>query len=224
MKKSSIVFLTIIITITLFYYCNIAQYITIDGLKYYRYQLEDFIDHHYIISVISYILVYSIISGLPVPGDSVLTIAGGFFYGILPAMLYANIAITLGAVYVYLVFKYIIKIRLSNKKNRYKHKFDRVVNGLRMHNVNTLLALRLIPMLPAFTVNIMGGLSNIDLFTFVWTTSIGIIPISFFYALAGKNLSKISSAGDALSWPILLSLLALATIVLLPIVIRKKKH
>jgi len=49
-----------------------------------------------------------------------------------------------------------------------------------------LLTLRLMPVFPFFLINILTGLINIPLRTFIWTTSLGIIPGSLVYAFAGS--------------------------------------
>ena len=52
------------------------------------------------------------------------------------------------------------------------------------------LTLRLIPLFPFFLVNLVAGLTRITIGTFVAATAIGIIPASFVFATAGRQLGS----------------------------------
>ena len=62
-----------------------------------------------------------------------------------------------------------------------------------------LLTLRLIPVFPFFLINFLAGLTKVPLRTFLWTTSLGIIPGTVVFAFAGQQLGSINSPADILS-------------------------
>lgn len=215
MKKSLIVTLTILLIVFSFYYFDLQQYLTLENVNQHKILFKNFVTSNYWASVLIYILGYSIISCLPLPGDSILTISGGYFFGVLPAVIYTNIAVTLGAIYIYLIFRYLAKKEIDEK-------LQTIAEKIKTNGANYLLALRLVPIFPVFSVNIVAGLSKINLKTFIWTTSLGILPVSTIYAWAGKNIANINSTGDILSWPIITSFVLLAGLTLLPIFLKQK--
>jgi len=72
-----------------------------------------------------------------------------------------------------------------------------------------------------FLINALGGVTSLSIWTFIWTTSIGILPGSLVYTFAGQQLGKIESAKEILSWQMIIVLIFLASLAILPAVISK---
>jgi uncharacterized membrane protein YdjX (TVP38/TMEM64 family) len=83
------------------------------------------------------------------------------------------------------------------------------------------MTLRLIPAFPFFLVNLVSGLTRVNVGTYVAATSIGIIPGSFVYAFAGRQLGTINSLREIASPPVLLAFTLLGLLALLPIIYKK---
>ena len=83
------------------------------------------------------------------------------------------------------------------------------------------MTLRLIPAFPFFLVNLVSGLTRVNLGTYIIATSIGIIPGSFVFAFAGKQLGSINSLGEIASPPVLMAFSLLGLLALMPIAYRK---
>ena len=83
------------------------------------------------------------------------------------------------------------------------------------------MTLRLIPAFPFFLVNLVSGLTRVNLGTYMTATAVGIIPGSFVFAYAGRQLGTINSLGEIASPPVLLAFTLLGLLALLPIVYRK---
>jgi pyruvate/2-oxoglutarate dehydrogenase complex dihydrolipoamide dehydrogenase (E3) component len=73
-----------------------------------------------------------------------------------------------------------------------------------------LFGLRLVPAIPFFVINLIAGLTQIRVWTFIWVSAIGMLPTTIIYVNAGNQLMSIKSAADLLSWPLVLALVALA--------------
>jgi uncharacterized membrane protein YdjX (TVP38/TMEM64 family) len=73
-------------------------------------------------------------------------------------------------------------------------------------------------------VNFLSGLTKVGLRTFVWTTSLGIIPATAVFAFAGRQLGSIDSAEGILSTGTLAALAALGLLALVPAVVKKMKR
>ncbi len=111
---------------------------------------------------------------------------------------------------------------LGTKK--YSERLEKFNREMDNHGKNYLLTLRLIPIFPFFMINLAAGMTKIPLLTFIWTTSIGTIPGTFAYTLAGNNLSNIESPSEILSKEILLVFVVLGIISLVPTMIQKKNE
>ena len=99
--------------------------------------------------------------------------------------------------------------------------------GFKENEFSYLLVLRLLPVFPFFLINIVSGLLNIRIVIFILATFLGIIPGTFVYAFFGSNLSSLLELGDEfnlnsilMNTQIVLSLLALAFLVILPVFVK----
>jgi uncharacterized membrane protein YdjX (TVP38/TMEM64 family) len=151
----------------------------------------------------------------------VLTLSGGFLFGALLGTLYVNAGATTGATLAFLFCRYAAGDWIQEK---YLDKLITFNRELSENGYRYLLALRLIPLFPFFLINAGAGLTKIPLRTFVWTTSLGILPGSFVYAFAGKQLGSIESMGDIFSTEILIAFSLLALLVLVPVVVKYSKR
>jgi len=79
-----------------------SQYLTFVYFKQNRDLFFAFVHTHYWYSVSSYILIYMILSAFAFPAAWILTVAGGFLFGILLGTLFTNIAATAGAALLFL--------------------------------------------------------------------------------------------------------------------------
>ena len=84
------------------------------------------------------------------------------------------------------------------------------------------MTLRLIPAFPFFLVNLVSGLTRgSNLATYIGATALGIIPGSFVFAFAGRQLGTINSLSEIASPPVLLAFTFLGLLAIMPIVYRK---
>ena len=68
---------------------------------------------------------------------------------------------------------------------------------LKVNEINLLLLLRLIPVVPFFVANILPAIANVSLKNFFWTTFLGIIPGGFVFTLIGANAGSFFDRGEA---------------------------
>lgn len=206
-----------------FFYFQAYYYLTFSMLKTYHQILSAWSNQHYFLSVIMYMLTYTIIVALSVPGALFLTLAGGFLFGPI-AIVYVVISATIGATILFLAVRSTFGEWLTLKAKGWMLKMEK---GFRKNAFNYLLVLRLIPIFPFWTVNIVAGLLSVPVRTFMLATLIGIIPGSFIYVLVGNSLNKLFEQNQSpnlniiFSLPILLPLIALAVLALLPVLYKK---
>lgn len=191
------------------------DHLTIHNVKEHKEQLLTFIRNHYIQAVLSFIGLY-IGTAFFLPGALALTVAGGMMFGTVWTAIYANIGATAGAVLAFLAARFVIGGWLQD---RYREPLRRFNREMSQHGHNYLLILRILPLAPFFAVNYCAGLTRIPLKTFVWTTSLGMLPGSLIYAFIGEQLRYFNVMADLFSWKIMLALLLLALFALLPAVL-----
>ncbi len=199
---------------------RLVDWITLENLQQNKELLKDYVSQHYITSIIGYILLYILVAATAIPGAILLNLTGGFLFGVLPAIVYVNIGATGGAVFCFLLARYLGKEWVYKK---YGKKISKLNRELEEYGKNYLLTIRFIPILPFFLINILAGVTNVSAKTFLWTTALGNLPGSIIYTMVGKNLGDIQSTKDLFSPKIIGIFLLLTAFSLLPIFIKKKK-
>lgn len=221
-KKKRIIFLVLILAaIVIIRFANVDRYLTFENLKENKFHLQQIVEGNYILSVIGYIILYIVVVAFSIPGATILTLGSGFLFKTILGAIYVNIGATTGAALAFLFFRYLAGEWVQNK---HKDKLDKFNRELSENGYRYLLALRLIPVFPFFLINICAGLTKIPLRTFVWTTSLGILPGSLVYAFAGSQLSDIESVKDIFSAKIVSAFILLALFVLFPVLFNYVKR
>lgn len=208
-----ILFITVIVLIG---FSSISDFLTFESVKKNRDVLLAFAGENYLFSVLLYIAAYVLVVAFSIPGAVVLTLVGGFLFGTLLTVLYVNVGATMGAALAFLIARYLIGDRLQNKYEVQLAKFNKEIakNGVRY-----LLTLRFIPVFPFFLINFLSGLTSIPLTTFIWTTSLGILPGTAVYAYAGQQLGAITTMSEILSTRVLVVFLLLGLFAIFPILL-----
>lgn len=195
-----------------------GELLTLENLRTNRDALLAFVRENGALSIALYILVYIVAIAVNLPGGAVLTMAGGFLFGTLPAVLYVNLGATTGAVLAFLSARYLIGARLQET---YRDRLAAFNSEMTRNGARYLLTLRLIPVFPFFVVNFLAGLTRVPLATFSWTTSLGIIPGTAVFAYAGHQLETVRSLGDVFTGKVLGAFLLLALFTLAPALISR---
>lgn len=187
----------------------------INGNKSY---LQGLLDEHYWASVAAYIALYAGLVALAVPGTVVLMLAGGFFFGVIPTVIFGICGALIGSLIYFLMVRYVFADMLREKYAALYDKFDRQFSR---DGISYLLMLHFFPITPFLVINTLAGLSSISIWSFLGATALGILPVSLVYAYAGRQLHTIHSVHDVLSLPMVLALLGLAALSIIPIVLKR---
>ncbi|NTW67096.1 MAG: TVP38/TMEM64 family protein [Nitrospirae bacterium] len=217
-NRNIVLLLLFIGAIVLLRLSGVGDVLTLESLQQRREELTAAVRERYALSLSLYILAYIAVVALSIPGATVMTLAGGLVFGTLVTVLAVNAAATAGAVLAFLSARYLLGESLQE---RYREQLARFNTEIESNGPHYLLTLRLIPVFPFFLVNFLSGLTRVPLATFVWTTSLGIIPGSAVYAFAGGQLETVHSIGDVLSTRVLLAFGSLALFTLAPAIISK---
>ncbi len=206
------------LSLAVFFYFDLGQYLSLDGLKSNRARLLAFTEANYPVAVAMFVLAYCVVVGLSLPGGAIMTLAGGFLFGSLLGTLYVNVGATVGATLAFLVARYLLREWVEQK---FGSRLDAIQQGFARNAFSYLMTLRLIPLFPFFLVNMVSGLTRVNVGTYMAATSLGIIPGSFVFAYAGRQLGTISSLKEIASPNVLLAFTLLGLLALVPILYRK---
>ena len=201
-----------------FFYFDLKQYLSLQALKANRDSLLAYTETHYTTSVVIFILLYCLQTAFSLPGAAIFTLASGFLFGSFLGTLYTNIAATSGATLAFLAARYLLRDWVEQK---FGDRLGPIQEGFAKNAFSYLITLRLVPLFPFFLVNLVSGLTRVRLGTYVAATSIGIIPGSFVYANAGRQLGTINSLSEIASPRVLGAFALLGLLALVPIVYRK---
>lgn len=221
--KKWIPIIVILILMAIAYFSGVTQYLTFDQLKAHREKFLNLIEHHPALSPALFMLLYIIVVALSLPGGAILTLLGGFFFGVPTGTLYVVIAATIGASLIFLSARTALGDILKRKAGPFLNKMEA---GFQKNAMSYLLFLRFIPLFPFWLVNLAPAFFQVRLRTFIWTTFIGIIPGSYVYTQAGKGLGAIFDTGQSFSLDavfnaqIKIALIVLAIFVLIPIFVK----
>jgi uncharacterized membrane protein YdjX (TVP38/TMEM64 family) len=204
--------------IGLFFYLDLGRFLSLEALKDNRDQLLAFAEANYGTAVMLFILMYIVVTGLSLPGAVILTLAGGFLFGSVPATLYVNLGATTGATLAFLAARYVLKDWVEHKFGRW---LEPLQQGFANNAFSYLMTLRLIPLFPFFVVNLVSGLTRVSVGTYVGATALGIIPGSFVYAYAGRQLGTINSLKEIVSPPVVGAFFLLGILALAPIIYKR---
>lgn len=204
--------------IGVFYIFDLGRFLSLETLKANRDSLLGYTESHFGLAMALFIGIYILQTAFSLPGGAILTLTGGFLFGSVLGTLAVNIGATIGATLAFLAARYLLRDWVENK---FGDRLGAIQAGFANNAFSYLMTLRLIPAFPFFLVNLVSGLTRVNLGTYALATSIGIIPGSFVFAFAGRQLGTINSLGEIASPPVLLAFTLLGLLALLPIAYRK---
>ena len=201
-----------------FFYFDLGRYVSLEALKANRDDLLAYTNANFTAAVLLYVAIYILQTAFSLPGGALMTLAGGFLFGSVLGTLFVNVGATAGATLAFLAARYVLRDWVERK---FGERIEPIQAGFAQNAFSYLLTLRLIPAFPFFLVNLVSGLTRVPLGTYVIATSVGIIPGSFVYAFAGRQLGSINSLAEIASPPVLLAFTFLGLLALVPILHRK---
>ncbi|WP_245183362.1 TVP38/TMEM64 family protein [Legionella israelensis] len=203
---------------------GLQKYLSFESLKTHRNQLLEWTNSYFLLSSLTFVIIYTIAVAVSIPGATFLTLAGGFLFGPLFGSILVIISATMGATLLYFAVKTSLGDWLAQKATGW---VSRMREGFQENAFSYLLFLRLVPLFPFWVINIVPALLGVNAVTFIIATFFGIMPGSVVYVLVGNGLSHIFATDQAPNLGIIFDpnvfypLLALAALSLLPVIYQK---
>lgn len=118
-----------------------------------------------------FIALYIPVVALNLPGAMVLGLTAGALFGTLVGTILISFASSIGAALACLLSRYLLRDWVHR---RFREKLARVNQGVMEEGPFYLFALRLMPVIPFFMINLLMGITTMRLWTFYWVSQLGI--------------------------------------------------
>lgn len=166
------------------------QYLDLDVLAQQNSRLEEFYAANPVITYLIAFLIYVVVTGLSIPGATILSLIYAWFFGFIRGVILVSFASTAGATMAFLISRYLfrdwIQKRFGQRLKTINEAFDREGNFY-------LFLMRLVPAFPFFVVNAVMGLTKIKLITFWWVSQLGMLAGTIVYTYAGSLIPDLAT-------------------------------
>lgn len=230
MKKyvAFIPILLIAIAILIVYFSGIKERLSFQALKDYHTYWKFLANENPFLSAVFFIGILTLSVCLLLPNNTLLGIIAGFLFPLPLAILYIAIAESLGALLFYEAIGIAFVPPLHKNKKSFFWKLEKKVQA---NQISYLLFFRFTHLIPYFVLNTAAACFEIKRWTFIWTTFVGILPLSYIIAEAGSGLDAFFETNNhfslhaILNEKVKLALLLFGILSLIPIIwkIAKKK-
>lgn len=209
-----------------FFALGLHRYFTLDALRDNRETLQRWVAADPIRAMAIFLAVYAAAVAISFPGASILTIFGGYLFGLWVGTPLIVVAATIGATLIFFAAKTALGDLLSKRAGGFAKRME---EGFRKGELSYMFILRLAPIFPFWAVNIAAGLMGVSLRNFLIGTFFGIIPGSFVYASIGAAAGAAFDAGEDISLTgvllkpeTLTPIVGLIVLALIPILLKRK--
>lgn len=222
--KRLLPFFILIILILIVYLTDIHQQLTLENIRHKQVALKAFVQKHAILSPLIFLGIYIVSVCLVIPDSTILILISGLIFPLPLAVIYCVFSETVGAIIFFAIFQSAFGDAFFQRErpllNKMRKKF-------RDHSASYLLFLRLSHIFPFWLINIIAAYFKVSYKTFIWTAIVGILPLTYVLAEAGRNLSHLFaknvhlSLADIFNTEIKILLFIVGLLALLPIAIKK---
>ncbi|MDC0192471.1 VTT domain-containing protein [Alphaproteobacteria bacterium] len=190
-------------------------------LDYIHLKIED----NYYLSLIIFLSIMILYNSLSLPGNPIVMISAGFFYGTIIGFSLSIIGIVLGSLIFYQFVSFLFKKFFPVFYNKYSFKAHSYLSD---STFEYLVIFRMIPGFPLIVQNLVLTILKIDKFKFIISSIIGFSPLVFAFVYFGNQLNNISklqsfTISEIFSLEILILIFLLILLITIRIIYAKKR-
>ena len=196
-KKISILFLLIFFVILWIIYFLNKDFFQLETFFSNLDFIQNFISQNYLLSIFTFLILYSFLILCNFPFASLLSMINGFLFGTWIGGTISLIGGTLGAFGIFIIAKIFFSDFI---KNKFLNKYSYIKNYFNKNDLELMTLIRIVPAAPFFIQNlILAGLGANNK-KFFFTTLFGLAPWSFIFGSIGQGLEEIFINKTALSF------------------------
>jgi uncharacterized membrane protein YdjX (TVP38/TMEM64 family) len=218
----------VILAVAIIGFFTLRAYVSFDLLARHRGTLIAYRDAHFVLASLGFVGIYVLVTAFSLPGAAVISVTGGFLFGLFPGALYNVVAATIGAMTIFLAARSGFGESLSRRIAAGGGAAARLQGALRENEWSMLFIMRLVPVVPFFLANLIPAFTGTKLSRFAISTFIGIIPGALVFTSIGSGLGAVFARGEAPDLSILWAphiigpILGLAVLSALPIFLKRR--
>ncbi len=187
-KKISILFLLIFFVILWITYFLNKDFFQLETFFFNLDFIQNFITQNYLLSIFTFLILYSFLILCNFPFASLLSMINGFLFGTWIGGTISLIGGTLGAFGIFIIAKNFFSDFI---KNKFLNKYTYIENYFNKNDLELMTLIRIVPAAPFFIQNlILAGLGANNK-KFFFTTLFGLAPWSFIFGSVGQGLEEI---------------------------------
>ena len=174
-------------------YTQFGDLLTLENLAREEAMLQSFQRQHPVLVYGAAFFLYVTVTGLSLPGATVLTLTYGWYFGVLRGVVVVSFASTTGATLAFLMSRFLFREAIQR---RFGDRLEGFNQALEREGPFYLFTLRLIPAVPFFVINAVMGLTPIRTRTFWWVSQIGMLAGTGVYVYAGSTVPNLQTLAD----------------------------
>ena len=189
----------------------IALYFIGGGEKYLDIHMyQDLFERSPAATLAIFFLVFFIGTSCSLPVTAALAVASGIVFGFVVGFAVTSLSTTLGGVVSFLSTRYIFH---DFAQQRFPKQIAMVNKGVEKEGAFYVFGLRMIPVIPFWTLNLAMGLTSMRVTNFMLATMLGMIPVLLILTYTGSQLGEIEtfSVATVFTPEVILSLVLLAS-------------
>ncbi len=197
MRKSKLVVLAgIAVAVGAFFALGGHRYLSFEQVQAHQAAIGAWYESHPFVTALCFFALYVAVTGLSLPGATILTLAAGAIFGLGWGTLIVSFASSIGATLAFLASRFLLRDWVQSK---FGTTLKRINDGVEREGALYLFTLRLIPVVPFFVVNLAMGLTPLRARTFYWVSQVGMLAGTLVYVNAGTQLARLESLSGILS-------------------------
>jgi uncharacterized membrane protein YdjX (TVP38/TMEM64 family) len=209
-RKRHVVVALIVAGVGAFFWLDLQRVMSLEFFRAQRAQLEQYHQAYPVGSAVVFVAIYIAVTALSLPGAAILTLAGGAVFGLVVGTVLVSFASTAGATLAFLAARFLLRDWVQS---RFGPRLESLNDGIEREGPFYLFALRLVPLIPFWLVNLAMGLTTIGTWTFYWVSQVGMLVGTVVYVYAGTQLGQFRVSAGLVG--------ALALLGLLPLMAKK---
>jgi uncharacterized membrane protein YdjX (TVP38/TMEM64 family) len=200
------------------HFSGLTHILTPEAILARRLALQDLVPSHPVLAPLTFALTYMAVAALSLPVAALLSLLGGFLFGVWFGTVLVLSSATAGALMVFLIARSAFGEPLRRKAGPL---YAKIADNMRENAFGYLLFMRLVPLFPFFLVNLVSALFDIKVRQFVLATFLGMAPATVIYVNFGRQIGNVTSVRSLMSPSVLIALTGLGLLVLAPVVYRQ---
>lgn len=207
MTKGKLILIILIgLAVVALLFAGPREYLNLDFIKSQLSSLKMYREANPVASILIFATVYIAVTAASIPGALVLTLLGGAIFGFWLGTAVVLLSATIGATFAFWVARYLFDDWVQQKMGE---KVSRIRENFRKEGALYLFAMRLVPVIPFFAINLLMGLTSIKTSAYFLASLLGMAPGTMVFVNAGTQLAKIQSLQGLLSPALIVSFILL---------------